>query len=95
MKEKKWIKTKIGVGSVLKEKGGEMEENTREGRNRRMRKDMVGCVQDLVGKKILLVQFKDGQKKEISDCSLFCVRKRRLIWMSHYLILPKKNKVNC
>ena len=34
MKENKRIKTKIGVGSVLKAKFGEMEENTREGRSR-------------------------------------------------------------
>ena len=31
---------------------------------------MVGCVQAVVGKKRFLVQFEDGQKKEMSYCSL-------------------------
>ena len=31
---------------------------------------MVGCVQSVVGKKNFLVQFEDGQKKEISYSSL-------------------------
>ena len=49
-----------------------------------------------MGKKKFLVQLEDGQKKEIISSSLvFLVGKRRLIRMSHYLILPGKNKVNC
>ena len=47
-----------------------MENITREVRIRRMRKEVVGCVQSVVGKKKLLVQFEDGQKKEISSSSL-------------------------
>ena len=39
-----------------------MEENTREGRVRSMRKYVVGCVQAVVGKNKLLVQFEDGHK---------------------------------
>ena len=35
--------------SVVMEKVGEMEENTREGRSRRVSKEVVGCVQDVVG----------------------------------------------
>ena len=31
---------------------------------------------------------------ELFDC-VFYVRKRRLISMSHYQILPKKNKAHC
>ena len=38
MKEKKQIKPKIAVGSLVKEKFGEMEENTEEGRSGRVRK---------------------------------------------------------
>ena len=38
MKEKKRIKTKVGVGSVVKVKVGEMEDTTREGRRRINRK---------------------------------------------------------
>ena len=58
------------MGAVVKAKVGEMEENTREGRSRRTRKEVVGCVQDVVGKKNFLGQFKDRQKKEISSVSL-------------------------
>ena len=58
MMEKKRIKTNIGVGYVVKAKVGKMEENTREGRIRRMRKDLMGCVQAVAGKKKLVVQFK-------------------------------------
>ena len=51
MKEKKLIKTKIGVGSVVQEKVGEMEDNTREGGRRSTSKEVVRYVQDLAGKK--------------------------------------------
>ena len=63
-------KTKIGVGYVVKAKVGELEKITREGRIRRMRKYVVGCVQSVVGKKKFLVQFEYGQKKETSSSSL-------------------------
>ena len=55
-KEKKQIKTKIWMGSVVKEKVGYMEYKTREGIRSTMRIDVVGCVQYVLGKKILLVQ---------------------------------------
>ena len=54
--EKNQIKTNIRLGSVVKEKDVEMEDNTKEGRTRIMRKDTVGCVQAVVWKKKLLVQ---------------------------------------
>ena len=73
MKEKKRIKTKIGVGSVVKAKVGDMEENTREGRNSRIRKEVVGCVQDVVGNKKFLVQFGYGQNKDMGSFLLSCV----------------------
>ena len=60
---KKQTKTKIGVGYVVKAKVGELENITREGRIGSMRKEVVGCVQAVLGKKKFLVQFKDGQKK--------------------------------
>ena len=63
-------KMKIGVGSVVKAKVGELEKITREGRSRRMRREVVGCVQAVGEKKKFVVQFKDGQKKEISSSSL-------------------------
>ena len=56
-------KTKIGVGYVVKATVGELEKITREGRIRRMRKEVVGCVQALVTKKNFLVQFNYGKKK--------------------------------
>ena len=53
----KQTKTKIGVGSVVKAKVGELEKITREGRSRRMRKNVVVCVQSVVGKTEFLVLF--------------------------------------
>ena len=61
---------KIGVGYVVKAKVGDIEENTREGRSRRIRKDVAGCVQAVVGKNIFLIRFTDGQNKEMSSCLL-------------------------
>ena len=63
MKTTKHIKTKIGVGSVLKAKVGELDKITREGRIRRMSREVVGCVQSVVGKNIFLVLFEYWQKK--------------------------------
>ena len=56
-------KKKIGGDSVVKAKVGELEKITREGRSRRMRKEVVGCVQSVVGNKKFLVKFEDGRKK--------------------------------
>ena len=57
MKINKQNKTKIGVGSVVKEKVGDLEDITREGGISRMSKVVVVCVQDVVEKKKLLFQF--------------------------------------
>ena len=64
---KKQTKTKIGVGSVVKAKVGELEKITKEGIIRKMRKEVVGCVQSVAGNKNFLIQFEYGQKKEISS----------------------------
>ena len=85
MNEKKRSKTKIGVGYVVKAYIGDMGENTTEINIRRMRKEVVGCVLDVVEKKIFLVQIEDGQQH-------FYVRTRRLIWMSHYQYLKKRTR---
>ena len=53
----KKTKTKIGVGSVVKAKVGELEKITREVRSMRMRKEVVGCVQSVVGKNNSLFLF--------------------------------------
>ena len=48
--------TTIGVGSVVKEKIGDLENITKEVRIRRTSKEMVGCFQDVGGKNKSLVQ---------------------------------------
>ena len=65
VREAKNIKTEIGVGSVVKEKGGGMEENIRERIIRRVNNEVKVYVQDVVGKKKLLVKLKDEKKREI------------------------------
>ena len=50
MKEANQSKKNIGVGSIVEEKVGDMEDNTREGRIRRLEKEVMGCVQAVVGK---------------------------------------------
>ena len=50
-----------------------MEDNTREGRRRIMRKEVVGCVEDVVGNNNFLVKFEDGNKKEMISFSLLYV----------------------
>ena len=55
------------MGSVVKAKVGELENITREGKSKRMRKEVVGCVQSVMRKNNFLVQSEDGQKKEISS----------------------------
>ena len=51
------------MGSVVKTKVGEIEDNTREGRSRRLSKYVVVFVQNMVGKKRFLIQLEDGHKK--------------------------------
>ena len=59
------------MGSVVKAKVGYLEDITREGGSKRMKKEVVvGCVHTVVGKKKFLVQFEDGKKKEMSYSSL-------------------------
>ena len=62
---KNQTKTKIRVESVVKTKVGELENITREGIIRRMRKEVVGFVQSVVGNKNFIVFFRDSQKIEI------------------------------
>ena len=86
----KQTKTKIGVGSVVKAKVGELEKITREGRRRRMRKEVMGCVQRVGGKNNFLILFEDGQKKEIGSCSLVYLSEKEEIEMEESItLLPK------
>ena len=70
MMEKKQIKVKIGVGSVVKEKVGETKENTSEGIIIGTRINVVGCVHAVEEKNKFLVQFEDGKKNDMSSSSL-------------------------
>ena len=75
------------VGSVVKAKVGELEKITRKGRSRRMRKEVVGCVQSVVGKNKFLVLFEDGQKKEIGSCPLVYLNEKDEVDMEESIIL--------
>ena len=93
IKEKKRIKPKIGVGSLVKAKVGNMEDNTREGRSRGMRKAVVVYSYSVVGKKKFLVQFEYGQKIEMSSCLLVyvCSKQEVCLEMDEPISdLPKK-----
>ena len=83
----KQTKTKIDVGSVVKAEVGELEKITRKGRIRRMRKEVVGCVQSVVGKNKFLVLFEDGQKKEIGYFSLVYLSEKGEVEMEESITL--------
>ena len=53
---------------------------------------MVGCVHAVVGKKKFLVQFEDGQKKEISSSSLVLLSLKEEVEMDEPLAHSPKNK---
>ena len=57
MNHKKHIKMNIGLGSVVKAEVRYIEEKTREGRIKMTSKEVLRCVQAVVGKKKFLVQF--------------------------------------
>ena len=69
------------MGSVVKAKVGELEKIIREGGRMRMRKEVVGCVQAVTGKKNFLVYFEYGQKKEISYSSLVFLSSKEEVYM--------------
>ena len=48
------------VGTVVKAKIGELEEEVRVGSARRMRKELTGVVQAILGERKFLVRFHDG-----------------------------------
>ena len=51
---------KIMVGTVVKAKNGELEEEVRVGSSRRMRKELTGVVQSVSGKRRFLARFQNG-----------------------------------
>ena len=64
---------KIVVGTVVKAKIGELEEEVRVGSARRMRKELTGVVQAISGKMRFLVRFHDGCEKNLSSNQLTIV----------------------
>ena len=48
------------VGTVVKSKIGELEEEVRAGSSRRTRKDLTGVVQGVSGRRRFLVRFQNG-----------------------------------
>ena len=61
------------VGTVVKSKIGELEEEERAGSSRRTSKELNGVVQGLLGKKRFLVRFQDGCKNNMSSNQLTIV----------------------
>ena len=61
------------VGTVVKAKVGDIEEEIREGFSGRLRKDMTGVVQGVVGKRRYLVSFQDRLEKDMSSNQLTIV----------------------
>ena len=57
----------IMVGTVVKAMVGELEEDIREGLFCRLRKEMTGVVQEVVGKRRYLIRFQDGLEKDMSS----------------------------
>ena len=57
---------KIVVGTVVKSKIGELEEEIRAGNSRRMRKELTGVVKGVSGRRRFLVMFKNGCKNNLS-----------------------------
>ena len=53
-------------GTVVKSKIGELEEKVRVSSSRRIRKELTGVVQGVSGRRIFLVRFQNGCKKNLS-----------------------------
>ena len=81
------------MGGFVKAKVGGLDKITREVRIRRMNKDMVGCVHSVVGKNKLLIQFEDGQKKEIGSSLLVFLSSKEEVDMDEPIShLPEKEE---
>ena len=58
------------VGTVVKSKIGELEEEVRAGNSRRMTKELTGVVKGVSGRRRFLVSFHYGCKKNLSSNQL-------------------------
>ena len=63
----------IDVGFIVKDKVVGMCENKRGVRRRRVIKDMVVCVQAVVGNNNFLIKFEGGQQRDISASFISCL----------------------
>ena len=70
---------KIVVGTSVKAKIGELEEEVRVGSTRRMRKELTGVVKAISGKRKLLVRFHDGCEKNLSSYQLTVVTAHEIL----------------
>ena len=60
-------------GTVVKAMIGEWEEEARADNSRRMRKDLTGVVQGVLGRRSFLVRFQNGREKNLSSNQLTVV----------------------
>ena len=67
------------VGTVVKAKIGELEEEVRVGSSRRMRKELTGVVQDISGKSRFLVRLHDGCENNLSSNQLTVVAAHEIL----------------
>ena len=69
----------IVVGTVVKAKIGELEEEVRVGSSRRMSKELTVVVQAISGKRRFLVKFHDGCEKNLSSNQLTVVAAHKIL----------------
>ena len=67
------------VGTAVKAKIGELEEEVRVGSSRRMSKELTGLVQSISGKRRFLVRFHDGCEKNLSSNQLTIVAAHEIL----------------
>ena len=67
------------VGTVVKAKISELEEEVRVGRSRRMRNELTGVVQSVLGRRRFLVRFQDGCENNLSSNQLTVVTAHEIL----------------
>ena len=70
---------KIVVGTVVKAKIGELEEEVRVGSSRRTRKELTGVVQGVSGRRRFLVRFHNRCEKNLSSNQLTVVTAHKIL----------------
>ena len=67
------------MGTVVKAKIGELEEEVRVGSSRGMRKELTGLVQGVSGRRRFLVMFQNGCKKNLPSNQLTVVTAHEIL----------------